>query len=143
MSDLYDTDVVLWSEQQAELLRRLAAGERSNDPALDWEHIIEEIEDVGGNALRSVRSLLFQALLHQLKAEAWPDSSNVEHWRGEARSFRVQAADNFVSSMRQRIDIAHLYEWARRALPDTVDGQPPLPVSPTCPATLDELLADA
>jgi uncharacterized protein DUF29 len=143
VSDLYDADIVLWSEQQAELLRRLAAGERSNDPTLDWEHIIEEIEDVGGNALRSVRSLLFQALLHQLKAEAWPDSSSVEHWRGEARSFRVQAADNFVSSMRQRIDIAHLYERARRALPDTVDGKPPLPVSSTCPATLDELLADA
>lgn len=143
MSDLYDTDIVLWSEQQAELLRRVAAGQRSNESAMDWEHIIEEIEDVGGSALRSVRSLIFQALLHELKAEAWPNSGNVEHWRGEARSFRVQAADNFVPSMRQRIDIGQLYERARRALPDTVDAQPPLPVSKVCPITLDDLLGDA
>jgi hypothetical protein len=31
MSNLYDTDILLWSEQQADLLRRLAAGERVND----------------------------------------------------------------------------------------------------------------
>ena len=142
MSDLYDNDILLWSEQQAALLRRHAARERPNEGALDWEHIIEEIEDVGGSALRSVRSLLFQSLLHGLKAEAWPLSSSAEHWRGEARSFRVQAADNFLPSMRQRVEIAQLYERAQRALPDTVDGQPPLPVSPTCTVTLEAFLAD-
>jgi hypothetical protein len=31
MSDLYDTDVVAWSERQADLLRRMAGGERVND----------------------------------------------------------------------------------------------------------------
>lgn len=35
MSDLYNTDLVLWSEHQATLLRRLAAGEVVNEPA-DW-----------------------------------------------------------------------------------------------------------
>jgi hypothetical protein len=44
MSDLYEDDVLLWSEQQAELLRRHAAGERANDAALDWPNILEEIE---------------------------------------------------------------------------------------------------
>jgi hypothetical protein len=28
MSDLYEADILLWSEQQADVLRRLAAGER-------------------------------------------------------------------------------------------------------------------
>ena len=32
---LYDRDALAWAEQQAELLRRLAAGERVND-AVDW-----------------------------------------------------------------------------------------------------------
>ena len=35
MSDLYDTDVMLWSERQAALLRRRAAGEPVNEMP-DW-----------------------------------------------------------------------------------------------------------
>jgi hypothetical protein len=50
MSDLYD-DVLLWSERQAALLRRMAAGERVNDQ-VDWENVAEEIEDVGRSSLR-------------------------------------------------------------------------------------------
>ncbi len=47
MSDLYDTDVVLWSEQQADLLRRRALGILVNDGELDWTNIAEEIESLG------------------------------------------------------------------------------------------------
>jgi hypothetical protein len=46
MSDLYDTDIVTCPEQQAELLRRVAAGERMKD-LLDWEKVIDQIESVG------------------------------------------------------------------------------------------------
>jgi hypothetical protein len=53
MSDLYDTDVLEWSERQADLLRRLAAGERVNSADLDWQHVAEEIEDVGKSELRN------------------------------------------------------------------------------------------
>jgi hypothetical protein len=62
MSDLYDDVVLVWSEQQAELLQRLAAGEPINE-APDWANIIEEVRDVGRNGLRACRSHLFQALL--------------------------------------------------------------------------------
>jgi hypothetical protein len=31
MSNLYDTDILAWSERQADLLRRVAAGERVTD----------------------------------------------------------------------------------------------------------------
>jgi hypothetical protein len=60
MSD-YDNDILIWSEHQADLLRRHTAGERANDEAIDWPNIIEEIEDVGRSVLRSVESLLVQA----------------------------------------------------------------------------------
>ena len=43
---LYERDFVLWSEAQADLLRRLAAGERVN-AAVDWPNLIEEVEDLG------------------------------------------------------------------------------------------------
>src|SRR3954452_15848864 len=39
-------------------------------------------------------------------------------------------------------DLADLYADAVRALPETIDGQPPLPVPAECPVTLDEMLAE-
>jgi Domain of unknown function DUF29 len=141
MSDLYDTDILEWSERQATLLRRVAAGDRVNDQ-VDWGNVIEEIESVGSEQLHAVESLLVQALRHMLKAEAWPLSRDVPHWQAEARVARGDAAARFAPSMRQRIDMAKLYRRARLGLPDTIDGTPPLPVPPTCPVTLDEVLAE-
>lgn len=141
MSD-YDTDILTWSERQAALLRRRAVGELVNDADLDWPNIAEEIEDVGRSEVHAVESLLTQALLHMLKADAWPLSPNVPHWQAEARLFRRQARRRFTPSMRQKINIAALYADALYALPETMDAQPPLPASETCPLTLDELLGD-
>ncbi|MFL5283896.1 MAG: DUF29 domain-containing protein [Rhodopila sp.] len=138
----YDTDILTWSERQAALLRCRADGELINDADLDWSNIAEEIEDVGKNALRACRSQLLQALLHMLKAEAWPLFAAVPHWRSEAMVARINAADAFASSMRRNIDIADIYAKALRAMPETVDGVPPLPVPVECPVTLDELLDD-
>ena len=139
MSDLYDDDILAWSEGQAALLQRMAAGEQVN--GLDWPNIIEEVADVGLNSLRACRSLLIQALIHMLKAGAWPLAKEVPHWQAEARRFRIDAADAFSPSMRQRIDVADLYAKALRAMPETFEGQQPLPLPAVCPVTLDELLA--
>jgi len=46
MSD-YETDILLWSERQGELLRHRAAGELVNNGELDWPNIAEEVESVG------------------------------------------------------------------------------------------------
>jgi Domain of unknown function DUF29 len=140
MSDLYDADVVEWSEQQATLLRRMGAGERVNDQ-VDWENVAEEIESVGNEQMHAVRSLLMRALEHDLKCEAWPLSRDVPHWRAEARRFRIEAADRFTPAMRAKIDVAVLYRRALRLLPETMDGAPPLPVPAEGP-TLEEMLAE-
>jgi Domain of unknown function DUF29 len=141
MSD-YDTDILTWSERQAALLRRRAAGELINEADLDWSNIAEEIEDVGSNRLHAVESLLVQALRHMLKAEAWPLWRDAPTWRADAIDFRRQARRRFVPSMRQKIDVIELYADALAAMPEAVDGVPPLPVPTECPVTLDELLAD-
>ena len=142
MDSIYDRDILEWSETQAVLLRRLAESERANDGAIDWENVIDEVESVGREQLHAVESLLLQAMLHALKAQAWPESPEVAHWQAEERLFRAQASNRFAPSMRQRIDVARLYRQALRALPDTIDGQAPLPVPDACPVTLEELLAD-
>ena len=123
-----------------DLLRRIAAGEPMNERP-DWVNIIEEVESVGRSDLRAVESLLLQAFMHTLKAEAWPNSLSVPTWQSDALLFRSHARRAFSPSMRQRIDVGELYADGVRALPTSMDGQPPRPVSPTCPMTLDELLA--
>jgi len=141
MSDLYGEDILLWAEHQAELLRDIAAGHPANEKP-DWDNIIEELVDVGRSELRSCRSLLRQALRHMLKAEAWPLSRDAPAWRADAIDFRRQARDAFSPSMRQKINVADLYADALAAMPETIDGQPPLPLPETSPVTLDELLGE-
>jgi len=140
MSD-YDTDVVTWSERQADLLRRVAAGECVND-LVDWTNVIEEVESVGQSQIDAVESLWTQAFLHDLKAEAWPLAIDLDRQRADARMFRHQARRKYRASMRQRIDLAGLYADALAGLPGKMDGAPPLPVPPACPVTLDEPLSE-
>lgn len=56
----YASDILEWSERQATLLRRRAAGELVNEAELDWPNIAEAIADAGRSELRSCRSLLPQ-----------------------------------------------------------------------------------
>jgi hypothetical protein len=140
-NDLYDEDILLWSERQAALLQRAAGGEGLREEEPDWPHIVDEIAGVGRSQLSAVRYLLVQALLNDLKAEAWPLSQKVSDWQAEARGFRGDAAEAITPSMRRRIDIAKLYRRALDRVPDSIDGRPPLPVSGRVPLTLDDLLA--
>src|SRR6516162_4883826 len=127
MNDLYESDILSWSELQAALLRRVAAWERINDQ-VDWTNVIEEIESVGYEQLHAVESLLVQALRHMLKAEAWPLHRDAPNWRADAIDFRQQAQRRYAPSMRQRIDMVRIWRHAQRGLPEAQEGLPPLPI---------------
>ncbi len=81
-------------------------------------------------------------LIHTLRSLAWPESRAADVWRADAINFRAQAADRFAPSMRQRIDLARIYRQARRAVPQSIDGQAPPPLPEICPFTLDALLSE-
>ena len=137
---LYERDALAWAEQQAALLRRLAAGEGVNE-AVDWPNVIEELQDVGLSELRSCRSLLLQAMIHLLKLHAWPASQSAAHWRSEAGIFLDDAAQRFTPSMQQRVELDDLYARAlRRAREAADDAGPARPLPEACPFALDELL---
>jgi hypothetical protein len=138
---LYDRDILSWSEHQADLLRRLARGERVND--VDWEHVVEEIENVGLSELHSVESYLDLMLVHLLKVRGWPNSPSIRHWRAEIGSFQKNAARRFSPSMRQRIDLAKLYSDALEQLEGVdYDDVAARAWPAACPFTLDGLLTD-
>src|ERR671921_278798 len=66
-TELYDQDFLLWTEQQATLLRE-SAGRRLNFP-LDWENLAEEIESLGKSQRAELRSRLTTIIEHLLKLE--------------------------------------------------------------------------
>ena len=137
MDELYKADVLEWSEYQAQLLRRHVAGHPDVE-MLDWTNIIKEVESVGRNQLSAVQSLLVQALLHDLKAEAWPLSPKVPHWRAKGRGLREDAAKTITTTMALRIDLSGLYADALHQMPEIIDGQAPLPVPIAWPQALEK-----
>lgn len=141
MDGLYDTDILRWSEQQAELLRRLAGGERVND-ALDFENLVDEVESVGSSQFQAIESLLEVGLRHLLLAHAASRPEPVAHWRGEARAALAWAARRVTPSMVGRLDIADLWSLARRTAEDKLlaEGGTARPLPETCPFTAQELL---
>jgi Domain of unknown function DUF29 len=138
-ADLYARDILLWSEEQADLLRRLARGEQVN--GMDWDHVIEEIEDVARSELYSVQSYLRQALLRLLKEATRPHSSARQHWRGEITNFLIEAEARFSPSMARVLDLQKQYERALKQLRhDVPQGQKPPALPPKAPFTLEALL---
>jgi hypothetical protein len=107
---LYEADVLAWSEHQAELLRRLGRGETVR--GADWTNIAEEIEGVGLSILHDTETFLVRAFVHLLKLQAWPDSAASNGWRSDIIGFQNDAQRRISPSMRQRIDLAALYDDA-------------------------------
>jgi hypothetical protein len=137
---LYERDALLWSEQQSELLRRLARGERVNDD-IDWPNVIEELQDVGLSELHGCESMIRQAIRHLLKLASDPENEAARHWTGETLEFLASAQDYFTPSMRQRIDLHKQYSRALKStndLPRSLGPRPP----ELCPFSLDDLLAE-
>lgn len=90
---LYETDWHAWTADQAAKLRSWPPHLRPN--ALDFEHIAEEIEDLGRSVETKVQGLLVRLVEHLLKLEFHPDERSRPGWRKEVRAFRVGVEGEF------------------------------------------------
>ena len=88
---LYDTDILIWSEQQAALLRRVAAGERVNSDDLDWLNIAEELEGASRSQRAELRHRVKRLLQHLLKWHFQPDQRS-RSWRSMILTQRDEIA---------------------------------------------------
>jgi hypothetical protein len=88
MGDLYETDFITWTEQQARVLREAAAS-RSN-LALDWPNLIEEVEALGREHYRAVASQIRRIVAHLLKLEFSPATEPRAGWRTTVRNARAE-----------------------------------------------------
>jgi hypothetical protein len=133
---LYETDYLSWIEATADALKRRDYG------AIDWENIIEEIEDMGRRERQSLESNLVVLLLHLLKWQFQPDhrrgsweSSILEHRR------RIRRAIQASPSLRPYLDtcLAECYEDAvDQAASQTTLSRTTFPTD--CPYTVSQVM---
>jgi hypothetical protein len=135
---LYEEDFYAWTQQQAELLRRLPA----IGNAIDLEHIAEEIEDLGRSDLRAARSLCQHIIEHFLKLEYSGLEKPADHWRDEIVEWRLQLEQILTRSIEAKLDLSSLYKTAlrlvRRLERDAPGLMSRLPVE--CPYTLEQIV---
>ena len=82
--ELYREDPWTWSREQ------VAAMERRDFDAIDWEHVIEEIGDVAGRDEAAWFSYCKNVLSHMLKIEHSDRRETVGHWRKEIVDWRLE-----------------------------------------------------
>ena len=118
MSDLYDSDFVLWTEEQATALRR-AKG--ANLP-LDWENLAEEIESLGKSQRRELGSQIRRILRHLFKLEASPASDPRAGWHGSIREARADIEEVLAESPSLRREVVGLTEKQARLAAELAAG---------------------
>jgi hypothetical protein len=81
----YEEDYYLWTQTMVEKLKNR---DYSN---VDWDNLIEEIDDMGKSQKRAVESLLLRLIEHLLKLKYWETEKerNQKHWQSEIVNFRV------------------------------------------------------
>lgn len=88
-AELYEHDAYRWAMRQADALRR------RDFASVDWENVIEEIEDVGKRYRDRWISNCAQAIHHLLEIERWElaTNSDLRHWSHEIGNYRAAMAD--------------------------------------------------
>lgn len=89
MKNLYEKDFNLWAEQMAIAIRERNVNE------MDWDNLLEEIEDMSASQKRALRSYYYRLVEHILKLRDWhaEKERNETKWRVEVANFRRSIND--------------------------------------------------
>jgi Domain of unknown function DUF29 len=131
----YDTDFYAWTQDQSAHLRA------KQWPALDVDHLAEEIESLGNEQAHAVESHLHIALLHLLKVA----------YQGQRRRGWLRSIDNARTEIERRLRrnrglrpmLPMLLEDAYRTARRSAARQTGLPLATfpeACPWTLERVL---
>jgi hypothetical protein len=84
IKQLYETDFNLWVEKTVEIIKN------RDVKNMDWENLLEEIEDMGASQKRSLDSYMQRLIEHILKLKYWHSEldRNEKGWRSEVVNFR-------------------------------------------------------
>lgn len=102
---LYDQDYFQWIAATLQQLR-----DREYD-RVDWDNLIEEIEDMGKRELQAIRSNLVVVLLHLLKWQFQPEY-RTGSWAGSITEHRTRILNNLEDSPSLKNYLETALEWA-------------------------------
>jgi hypothetical protein len=132
----YDADFYAWTQAQAEALRA------KDWPALDLDHLAEEIESLGKRDQRTVRGHLKGLLLHLLKWAYQPQRRGAS-WRRSVHNARDILGLVLDDSPTLRESLPDALAWAYPRARRQAHEQTGLPLATfpeTCPWGLDQTL---
>ena len=112
---LYEEDFYAWTRDQAKALRRLAATRPNVD--LDFEHLIEEVADLGISQRDAVRSQLRGSIEHCLKLEYFPALAPPVGWHETIIDARIVLEDKLTRTLRRASSGACPSSSIRRGAP--------------------------
>lgn len=135
-TDLYATDYVEWIESTVAKLRR------QDYAHVDWQNLIEEIEDMGRSERKSLKSNFIVIVLHLLKWQYQPQMRGGS-WAGSIVEYRRRVRDAIADSSSLKPYLQEAYQdWygdaVRQAIAETQLDPETFPV--TCPYSLPEIL---
>lgn len=105
---LYEQDFVRWTQEQSRELRD-AARSGINLP-IDWNHVAEEIEDMGKSVRFELRNRLATIIEHLLKLRHSPTVEPRAGWRSTVQRSRLEAAQLLDESPSLRPQVAAVIE---------------------------------
>jgi hypothetical protein len=134
----YDTDFYAWTQAQAQALQA------KDWPALDVDHLAEEIADLGQHIENAIESHLERLLLHLLKYRYDQAQAPRRGWRLTIRHARREIAKLIQKNPGLQHHPARYlgtaYRHARDDAPDDTE-LPPETFPETCPWTVEQVLA--
>lgn len=134
----YNHDFVAWANHTADLLRQ----QRWED--IDWEHLIEEVEELGKSERNAVGSQMERVMLHLLKWQYQPQRRS-DSWLDSMYDSRSQIRRKLedspsLKSYPEQI-LEKEYQRARRAAAKQT-GLDLTTFPSTCPYSTDQVLDD-
>ena len=135
MSAIYERDLYVWTQDQAQALRE------KEWAALDVAHLAEEIESLGNEQAHAVESHLANLLLHLLKWHYQPRRRS-RSWRTSLHNARVEIRRRLRRSPSLRPELPTLVEIAyadARKLAMHETGLTLATFPERCPWSLDQL----
>ena len=84
INQLHETDFNLWIEETIDAIKSRDVNN------MDWENLLEELEDMGASQKRSLDSYVQRLVEHILKLKYWHSERerNKKGWRSEVVNFR-------------------------------------------------------
>ncbi len=137
-TSLYDQDLLEWTGQQAEYLRKGCWAE------LDVENLVEELESLGRSEQRELGSYLQVLMMHLLKCQYQPERKT-QSWDITISNCRDKIQDcleDTPSLQRFLQDLEWVEKYYRRARREAAkETQKSLEIFPTaCPYTIHQIL---